>query len=58
MPNQYTKVELKLEVQLPQDTSLLKKKYTKAVLELLKNKISPNPQLIDEIIKKIKEDLD
>jgi uncharacterized protein (DUF2267 family) len=58
MPNQYTKVELKLEVQLPQDTSHLKKKYTKAVLELLKNKISRNPQLIDEIIKKVKEDLD
>ena len=58
MPNQYSKVEFTIEIKIPQDTLLLKKQYTKALFELLKNKIPHNTLFVDELIKTVKEELD
>ena len=58
MTNQYNKVELNVEFNMPQDTSLLKKQYTKALFEFLKNKIPQNTLFIDELIKVVKEELE
>lgn len=58
MPNQYSKVELSVETNLPQENLLLKEQYTKALFELLKDKIPQNALFIDELIKAVKEDLD
>jgi hypothetical protein len=57
MPNQYTKVDLHLEADPPLHMSNLNGQYTKALFDILKNKISPDSQLIDEIIKKVKKEL-
>jgi hypothetical protein len=58
MPNQYNKVELTIETKLPQENLFLKKQYTKALFELLKNKIPQNALFIDELIMIIKQELD
>lgn len=58
MPNQYSKVELSIETNIPQENSLLKKQYTKALFEILKNKIPQNTLFIDELIKTLKEELE
>lgn len=58
MPNQYSKVELTVDIKIPQDTSLLKKQYTKALFELLKIKIPQNTLFVDELIKTLKEETD
>lgn len=50
MPNQYNKVELTVDFKIPSDTTLLEKQYTKALFELLKNKIPRNPRFIEELI--------
>lgn len=57
MPNQYTKVELKLEINEINDTTHLKKQYTKAVFEILKNKFPQDSNFIDELINAIKKQL-
>jgi regulatory protein YycH of two-component signal transduction system YycFG len=57
MPNQYTRVALSLDIQKPNDTSQLNIQYTKALFEILKNKLNQNPELIDEIIMKVKQEL-
>lgn len=56
MPNQYTKVDLSLDVNLPSDVSIVNKQYTKAFFDILKNKILPDSHLIDEIIEKVQEE--
>ena len=58
MPNQYSKVELTLELKLPQDTTLLKKRYTKALFEFLKDKIPQNTEFTNDLINTIKEELE
>ncbi len=56
MPNQYTKVELKLEINEIHDTTHLKKQYTKAVFEILKNKFTQDSNFINELIDTIKKE--
>lgn len=58
MPNQYSKVQLTVEFIMPQDTSHLKRQYTKSLFELLKNKIPQNALFVDELIRKVREKLD
>jgi hypothetical protein len=58
MPNQYSKVELTLDLKMPQDITLLKKQYTKALFELLKNKIPQTTDFTNDLIKTVKEGLD
>lgn len=58
MPNQYSKVELTLEFKIPQDSTLLRKQYTKALFEFLKNKIPQNTEFTNDLIKTVKEELE
>lgn len=58
MPNQYSKVELTLELKMPNDITLLKKQYTKALFEFLKDKIPQNTEFTNDLIKTVKEELD
>lgn len=58
MPNQYSKVELTLDLKMPQDITLLKKQYTKALFEFLKDKIPQNTEFINDLIKIVKEELE
>ena len=58
MPNQYSKVELTLELKMPNDITLLKKQYTKALFEFLKNKIPQNTEFTNDLIKTVKEELE
>lgn len=57
MPNQYTRVSLHLEIANSENTSHLNSQYTKALMEILKTRLPKEPQLIDEIIKKVKTEL-
>lgn len=58
MPNQYSKVELTVELIIPKDITLLKKQYTKALFEFLKNKIPQNTEFTNDLIKTVKEELE
>lgn len=58
MPNQYSKVELTVELIIPKDNTLLKKQYTKALFEFLKNKIPQNTEFTNDLIKTVKEELE
>lgn len=58
MANQYSKVKLTVVTEIPNDNSFLKKQYTKALFQILKNKIPRNTMFIDELIKTVKEDSD
>jgi hypothetical protein len=58
MPNQYSKVELTLELKMPQDITFLKKQYTKALFEFLKDKIPQNTEFINDLIKIVKEEFE
>lgn len=58
MPNQYSKVELTLDLEMPNDITLLKKRYTKALFEFLKNKIPQNTEFTNDLIKTVKEELE
>lgn len=53
MPNQYTKVPVNIHIQKPNDMTYLNKCYTKAIFEIIKNKIPHNPSLIDEVIQRL-----
>lgn len=58
MPNQYSKVELTVELIIPKDITILKKQYTKALFEFLKNKIPQNTEFTNDLIKTVKEELE
>ena len=58
MPNQYSKVELTVELKMPNDITLLKKQYTKALFEFLKNKIPQNTEFTNDLIKTVKDELE
>ncbi len=53
MPNQYTKVQLQLEIEKPKDIEPLQKELTKAYFSLIKNCLPKNKAIIDELINKI-----
>ena len=57
MPNQYSKVELTLDLKLPLDTTLLRKRYTKSLFGFLKDKIPQNTEFTNDLIKAVKEEL-
>jgi len=58
MPNQYSKVQLTLDLKMPNDITLLKKQYTKALFEFLKDKIPQNTEFTNDLIKTVKEELE
>jgi len=58
MGNQYSKVELTLDLKLPQDTTHLRKRYTQALFEFLKNKIPQNTEFTNDLIKTVREELE
>lgn len=53
MPNQYTKPQLQVKIENPQDMAKLKDKFTKAYFKQVKNYLPKNKNLIDELIDKI-----
>lgn len=58
MPNQYSKVKLTIVTEIPEKNSFLEKQYTKALFQLLKNKIPDNTMFVDELIKAVKKETD
>lgn len=57
MPNQYTKVPLKIITEIPKDNKVLSEIYTRELVKLLIPKLPRDPKLIDKIIKEIKDNV-
>lgn len=53
MPNQYTKPQLQVRIEKPQDMAKLQGEFTKAYFKQLKIHLPKNKNLIDELIDKI-----
>lgn len=53
MANQYTKVQLQIKIEKPEDISALQQQFTKAYFSIIKKHIPKNKIFIEEVINRM-----